>query len=622
MTIARTSLITVFGLFALLGCLAGCDKPLGGTWPAQGGTGVTSQAGAPSGEARGGAGGAGGAGGSAAGDLLVDDFEDGNSLSLIGGSWYSYDDTVNGGVSHITALGTGNNDMKGVGYQSQRSLLVEFGFDKGTLPYEPYVGFGLNVSRDLSPYAGISYVYQGGKHEVRVETTDVKDYDFHAYQLPASSTWRTVELPFADFVQGGFGAKVALNLAHPSALSWHIRGATGQNDKLMIDDVKLIGTVSTTKTPDLVVNPAAPPTDEAIASIAITNPLQAKAAAYLEHGYNITNWLESGRFSGFVLYDESFVAKLAQAGFTSLRLPIDLDLYVDQMTVNGTDVSLVVNPDLFTILDSFDQWTAKYGISLTIDYHQYDASLNFADATSTAETVALWSQVAEHFASNAREDIFFELLNEPRLSSGGTPPTQAEWTALAERMIAAIRARDTRHTIIFGDVDWYDIAKLTQRTPFSDANVVYAFHFYEPFLFTHQGANWTGLGTAHDIPYPYSTDRWSQYSADFGFAQVTEQWLWDSLRNYYVNGTKSALRNRVVAAKRWAVANNVPVICNEFGAYDQSSQLADRARYYTDIVDIFAELAIPWQHWFMIMDPATGAVIPEYTTAMRLVPKP
>jgi licheninase len=374
--------------------------------------------------------------------------------------------------------------------------------------------------------------------------------------------------------------------------------------------------------PDLVVNPPAPPADEQMASIAISNPLQAKAMRYLGRGYNITNWLESGKFRGFAPYDESYVAKLRQAGFTALRLPIDLDLYVDQRTVNGTEVSLVLSPDLFTVLDAFDQWTQRYGLSLTIDYHQYDKSFDKTDVAGVAETVELWSVVAEHFAGNSREDLFFELMNEPEQFAAGTPLSPAEWTSLAERMIAAIRAHDAVHTIIFGDVQWYGISSLAQRTPLTDPNVVYAFHFYEPFVFTHQGASWAGMASTHDIPYPYAAERWSEYSSDFGFTQVADTWLWSSLRNYYRTGNKSALRNQIIGAKRWAVEHDVPVICNEFGAYDRSSEQADRVRYYTDLVDSFNGLEIPWQHWFMLMDPTTGALNSAYTSAFRLVPAP
>jgi endoglucanase len=338
----------------------------------------------------------------------------------------------------------------------------------------------------------------------------------------------------------------------------------------------------------------------------------------LNRGYNITNWLEQSRFAGTFTYDEAFVGKLAQAGFKSLRLPIDLDNYVESTTGTGDTLSVAVSADLFTVLDAFDTWTKAHGLSLTIDYHQYSTLPDKAVPDSVATAVQLWGKVAEHFAANPREDLFFELFNEPELSFAGTDPTAAEWTAIAERMIAAIRATDKTHTIIFGDIEWYGIGPLSKRAVLSDPNVVYAFHSYEPFIFTHQGASWTTLANVHDLPYPYTPERWSEYYADLGFSPYMESWILGQAQSYYRDGSKAALRNRILTAKRWAVTNNVPVICNEFGAYDGTSRLEDRVNYYTDIVSIFEELAIPWQHWFMIMD-ASGAVTPaEYATAMRL----
>ena len=243
---------------------------------------------------------------------------------------------------------------------------------------------------------------------------------------------------------------------------------------------------------------------------------------------------------------------------------------------------------------------------------------DFGDPDVVAQAVRLWSRVAEHFAANARPDLFYELLNEPEQSSGATSAVPAaKWTDVAGQMIAAIRAADTSHTIIFGDVNWYGIDKLSARDPFPDDNVIYAFHIYEPYIFTHQGASWTSMSATHDIPYPYSPERWSEDYKDLGFSASLESWILDQVKSYYINGNRSALRNQIIEAKRWAVEHNVPVICNEFGAYDTSSRLEDRVRYYTDIVSIFTELAIPWQHWFMVM-AKDGTVIPEYRQAFGL----
>src|SRR5690606_3345485 len=144
--------------------------------------------------------------------------------------------------------------------------------------------------------------------------------------------------------------------------------------------------------------------------------------------------------------------------------------------------------------------------------------------------------------SNSRDDLYFELLNEPELSTGASGALPADsWTPVAQRMIDAIRAENTTHTIIFGDVNWYGINELAERTPFSDDNIVYAFHSYEPCIFTHQGADWAQMGTTRDIPFPYTPERWSEYATDFGLTTAQPSWIWGQFRNYYINGTEEAV---------------------------------------------------------------------------------
>lgn len=555
-------------------------------------------------------------------DLVIDDFEDGDAATSLGGTWYSYSDVDNGGSSEVEfpRNDAGQVIMAGEGFQSERALEVTFSFDQGDLTYEPYIGLGANLGSasapyDLSSYATLQYTYRGVEHSVRLETSDVTDYDYHGMLIPASAGWRTVELPLPLFTQEGWGEKVPFDPTHVLAVSFHIRGATGETGSLTIDDLGAVEQQGEPE-PDMEIQDPAPPTLVTLDSVTIDNPLQALALESLDRGYNITNWLEQERFESFV-YDETFVVKLAEAGFRGLRLPIDFDLYVEESSGSGDELELTLHEDLFTILDSFNAWTEDNGLSFTIDFHQYDRSLDFSDPASTAEAVALWGAVAEHFADNERKDLFFELLNEPELSAGGTAPTQAQWTELAESMIAAIREHDDHHTIIFGDVEWYGIGPLSKREPLSDDNVIYAFHFYEPFIFTHQGASWSNMATTHDLPFPYDPERWSDTSTELGFTPFMESWILNEMRNYYRNGNANAMYNRIATAKKWAVDHNVPVICNEFGAYDGTSQLADRARYYTELTRIFRELEIPWQHWFMIMDE-DGSVVPEYREAFGL----
>jgi licheninase len=206
-----------------------------------------------------------------------------------------------------------------------------------------------------------------------------------------------------------------------------------------------------------------------------------------------------------------------------------------------------------------------------------------------------WKHVAAHYAENPREDLFFELLNEPDMSDGKV--TAAQWTVAAQAMIDSIRSVDKKHTILFGDAQWYSINLLTKRTPFTDDNIVYVIHTYEPFVFTHQGGSWTDYATIKGIPFPYDPAKWSTISSDFGVTKGSQISVKNAVKNYYKNGSKEAIMAEILKAKKWAATNNVPVIINEFGALNLRSSAESRLNYLTAMREICDTLQIPWTHW-------------------------
>lgn len=553
--------------------------------------------------------------------LLIDDFEDGDLDNALGVSWHFYTDRDASGASTITTEPA--ERVQSPGADSARALSFDFDFARGNYAWDPFVGAGTAVpaSVQVSDYEGLSYSFKGAAHAVRFETSNVTDYDYYVMNVPAATDWTKVTVPFVAAAQAGYGAEVDWDPTLLTTINWHIVGKDGSSGSFALDNVRLLSSAPVDRGPkNLTVRPAAPPEKVDLGDITIDTPLHAKALAQLDRGYNLTNWLESGRFQSFD-FDETYVEKLAQAGFKALRLPIDLDLYVTDTEGSGDSMTVTVHDDLWTLLDSFDEWTLAHGLSYTIDYHQYDQSFTFSDEEGVDQAVALWKLVADHFADSSRDDLYFELLNEPELSTGATSVLPANsWTPVAQRMIDAIRSVNTTHTIIFGDVNWYGIDELAERTPFSDDNIVYAFHSYEPFIFTHQGADWAQMGSTRNIPFPYTPERWSEYASDFGLTSAQPSWIWGQFQNYYVNGTEEAVYNRIAKAKQWGIEHQVPVICNEFGVFERRSQLEDRVAYYTNLIGTFQELEIPWQAWFMIMDE-DGVVIPEYVEAFGLEPR-
>ena len=155
--------------------------------------------------------------------VLVDDFEDGDGVSKTGDGWYTYDDQDNSGASVIT---TPINDEKypiaaPVNNGSNYAFKVVYSLDKGDYEFDPYVGWGMQVSPDDANgrFGGITYWYKGGAHEVHIEVTDVLDFDVHLAKIPASRTWKQAVVRFKDLVQGGWGEEVEFDAKHIMAIT-------------------------------------------------------------------------------------------------------------------------------------------------------------------------------------------------------------------------------------------------------------------------------------------------------------------------------------------------------------------------------------------------------------------
>src|SRR6476660_10535179 len=71
------------------------------------------------------------------------------------------------------------------------------------------------------------------------------------------------------------------------------------------------------------------------------------------------------------------------------------------------------------------------------------------------------------------------------------------WYGIQAKLIAAIRSGAPEHTIIASGHRWSGLYELLSLQAYSDPNIIYNFHFYEPFTFTHQGATWAG----NNLPY-------------------------------------------------------------------------------------------------------------------------
>ncbi|MBN2715079.1 MAG: hypothetical protein JXX14_04440 [Deltaproteobacteria bacterium] len=176
--------------------------------------------------------------------LMLDDFEDGDNLSLLGGDWYWYTDENNNGASTLTVSQNEEDEMvmDAAGYESTTALMASWALDKGDYEYDPYVGWGVNCGDettpfDISGYGGITYMYKGDIHAVIIETTNIIDSDFYKLVVAASAEWRRIDIPYVLLAQEGWGAPAVFTPESVKAISFQAKGTTGNTGTLTIDNL-------------------------------------------------------------------------------------------------------------------------------------------------------------------------------------------------------------------------------------------------------------------------------------------------------------------------------------------------------------------------------------------------
>jgi hypothetical protein len=77
---------------------------------------------------------------------------------------------------------------------------------------------------------------------------------------------------------------------------------------------------------------------------------------------------------------------------------------------------------------------------------------------------------------------------------------------MQDSLVAAVRAVAPEHWLLLSGPSWGSHWGLEHAPPMRDHRSIVGVHFYEPAVFTHQGATWTQqrwLEDARDIPFPW-----------------------------------------------------------------------------------------------------------------------
>jgi len=320
--------------------------------------------------------------------------------------------------------------------------------------------------------------------------------------------------------------------------------------------------------------------------------LAQRRATRLRHGINLSEWFAQ-------VYDEKGYVK---EHFETWNTEQDIALI---KTMGFDHVRLSVNPQPMFRRGQADQIPADYlgyldaavkmildrGLAVIIDVHpESDFKQKLATDDSFVEQFEdYWRALARHYSALNPQFVFFEVLNEPEFHD------RFRWEGVQTKVAVAIREGAPQHTIIVAGAFWSSENELLFFDPLRDSNIIYNFHFYDPHIFTHQGATWSTnyVHYLKELPYPSTPENVQAAAALIPDPVNRLQAIHYGLDRWNASRVDGEIGQVAAWATRW----NVPVTCNEFGVYRKTSNPQDRAAWIADVRTTLEKYGIGWTMW-------------------------
>jgi len=343
-------------------------------------------------------------------------------------------------------------------------------------------------------------------------------------------------------------------------------------------------------------------------NLLMQSEVPASRLARLRRGINLSHWFaQSADYSKAHLESHTTaedIELIKSLGFDHVRLTIE-----PAPLFNGEDPSRLKDEHL-KYLDSALDMILAHGLAVIVDIHpadEFKVKLNSNDRQIEA-FAKFWQALAQHLSTRDPERVFLEVINEPMVEDG------YRWLGMQGKLISAIRSGAPRHTIIASGHRWSGLPELLFMIPYSDRNIIYNFHFYEPFAFTHQGATWAGptLPFYKNVPYPSNPQSVSKL-----LDIIPDETARNNLLHYGEDRWNTdRIDQEIGKAAAWAAKYHVPLTCNEFGAFRNFAPPEDRAAWIRDMRMALEKFGIGWTMWdyaggFGVVNKQNGHAKPD-----------
>lgn len=329
----------------------------------------------------------------------------------------------------------------------------------------------------------------------------------------------------------------------------------------------------------------------ALAALALWLALAFAAQAVpLQRGVALSRWFEAS--AGAPVGAEE-LRGLRAAGFDHVRIPVD-PVALGWSPQRGP--GLAQSPRLRAAIDA----ALAAGLDVIVDMHPSEQTKQEIERGGLWADgyIAMWAALARELRALPAQRVAFELFNEPGFYgwTGG-----AAWSRYQQRLVAAVRAQAPGRSLIVSGRKGGSLEGLTELTPLDDERLIYSFHYYLPYVFTHQGASWmrgdrwTTAGHWRAVRYPAKAARAALPHTD---GKVEKERARDELADYFRDGWN---RERIAAQWRplreWAQRHRVRVHCGEFGVIRDGVDPVSRYRWIGDVRALAEANGWGWSVW-------------------------
>ncbi|MGB9893391.1 MAG: glycoside hydrolase family 5 protein, partial [Candidatus Saccharicenans sp.] len=186
-------------------------------------------------------------------------------------------------------------------------------------------------------------------------------------------------------------------------------------------------------------------------------------------------WLNEGELKPLQeRFSDKDLKLIKKLGFTFVRIPVDMAKIYDPAS-NG-----LLNPEALKLLLDGIQKVIEAGLAVNFDLHsisQKEGGSDYSgplgkDPVFTRNFFIFWEKLAEKLAIFDPDWLLVEPMNEPVFEG-----QEEHWPPIQKELIAVIRKRLPKHTILATGAFWSNLSTLLKLEPLDDPDIWYCFHF-------------------------------------------------------------------------------------------------------------------------------------------------